>query len=253
MVVRARVLALVGAGVVVLTVGVTALWIVAEPRSTVVAPRTTPSAAAGPSSSPTSTKTKKPKPTHTFTGTAKVAFLGDSFVAGYGGGGGSYVDQVGSILDATITADGVVGSGLVNYGDGQPYAPRLAALLYSNPDVLVVQGSVNDLQTASQAVANAATALIDTAKKHRPKVAIALVGPIYLTSETLPALLEQRSALETVAAEEKVTYIDPTGWITDATAPTLIGPDRIHPTAAGYTVIATQMAKQLRPVINKLP
>jgi lysophospholipase L1-like esterase len=252
MVVRARVFALVCAGVVVLGVGATALWLAAEPRSAAVAPRTTASASASNSTaSPKPSKT--PKPAHTFTGTAKVAFLGDSFVAGYGGGGGSYVDQVGSILGATITADGVVGSGLVNYGDGLPYGPRLAALLYSNPDVLVIQGSVNDLQTPSQAVADAATSLVDSAKLHRPKVAIALVGPIYLTSETLPALLEQRSALEEVAAEEKITYIDPAGWITDATAPTLIGFDHIHPTAAGYTVIATQMAKQLRPVINKLP
>jgi lysophospholipase L1-like esterase len=251
MVVRARVLALVCAGLVVLGAGVIALWIAAEPRA-VVAPRTTASATAESPRSASPTPTRTPKPTHTFTGTAKVAFLGDSFVAGYGGGGGSYVDQVGSILDATITADGVVGSGLVNYGDGLPYGPRLAALLYSNPDVLVIQGSVNDLKTSSEAVANAATTLVDNAKLHRPKVSIALVGPIYLTSETLPALLEQRDALEAVAADEKITYIDPAGWITDATAPTLIGPDHIHPTAAGYSVIATEMAKQLRPVINKL-
>ncbi len=246
MIVRARVLALVCAGLIVIAVAVAAIWIAAAPRAVVVAPRTTASATA---SRPTPTPTQ----THTFTGIASIAFLGDSFVAGFGGGGGSYVDQVGSILDATITADGVVGSGLVNYGDGLPYGPRLDALLATDPDVLVIQGSVNDLQTPSEAVASAATVIVDNAKAHRPKVSIVLVGPIYLTSETLPALLEQRAALETVAAEEKITYIDPTGWITDLTASTLIGPDHIHPTAAGYAIIATEMAKQLRPVIDALP
>lgn len=244
--VRARVLVPVGAGVVLVAVAIAALWIAAEPRAGV--------AVASATASPSITRASPtPTPTHTFSGTASIAFLGDSFVAGYGGGGGSYVDQVGSMLGATITADGVVGSGIVNYGEGQPYGPRLAALLATDPDILVIQGSVNDLLTPSDAVATAATTLVDDAKTHRPRVSIVLVGPIYLTSETLPALLEQRAALQIVAAAEDITYVDPTGWITDETAPTLIGADRIHPTAAGYAVIATEMAKQLQPVVDALP
>jgi lysophospholipase L1-like esterase len=246
MIVRARVLGLIGAGLVVVAVVVAALWIAAEPRSATSEPSATPS--------PTgATATPSPTATHTFSGTAKIAFLGDSFVAGYGGGGGSYVDRVGTILDATITADGVVGSGIVNFGQGLPYGQRVDALLASNPDILVIQGSVNDLQTSSSAVAAAAQSLVERAKAHRPRVKVVLVGPIYLASEVLPALLEQRASLAAVARNAKITYVDPNGWITDVTAPTLIGPDRIHPTAAGYSVIATKMAEQLEPVVDALP
>ncbi|CAN5128523.1 hypothetical protein BH11ACT2_BH11ACT2_15760 [soil metagenome] len=248
MIVRARVLGLICLGLVIVAAAVAAIWIATGPRSSVAAPRTTAT-----HSPARTTPTPTPTPSHTFSGTAKIAFLGDSFVAGYGGGGGSYVDQIGSILDATITADGVVGSGIVNYGEGLPYGQRVDALLATDPDILVIQGSVNDLQTPSAAVATAAQTLVERAKDHRPKVSIVLVGPIYLTSETLPATLEQRAALQAVSRVEKVTYVNPAGWITDAAAPTLIGPDRIHPTAAGYAVIATQLAAQLRPVVAKLP
>jgi len=228
------------------TVATAAVWIVAQPIATALAPEATASAtkAAVASASPT------PIPTPTTTGT--LAVLGDSYVKGVGAST-DYVTVLGRELGVTTVKFGQTSTGLVNIGTGQPYDGRLASVLYTKPAGLVVQASVNDYLTSTDAVAAAARVLVDHARTIDPDLPIALVGPIFLDTQYQPAILAQRAALKKVSAELDITYVDPTGWITDATKPIYISGDNLHPTPAGYERLGTKLADALRQFAADLP
>jgi len=232
---------------VVIAGGIATIVLTMMTRDEPVTPAVEPTASATSTRSP-STPTPDPSPTTSGT----VAVLGDSFVVGYGGDS-DYVSLMGQLLDVKTAAFGVVGTGLVNYGQGVPYDQRLASVLYTKPVGLVVQASVNDYETSTDAVVAAAKTLVAHAHSIDRDLPIAIVGPIYLDYELQPAILSQRAALEEFCDDEDITYVDPTGWITDATKATLIGPDNLHPTNAGYARIAQKMAAALRPWASDLP
>jgi lysophospholipase L1-like esterase len=125
--------------------------------------------------------------------------------------------------------------------------------MYTQPVALVVQASVNDYQTTTESVVAAARVLVTHARSIDKKIPIAIVGPIYYQYEAQPALLSQRLGLKQLAKELKVTYVDPTGWITDDTKALYIGSDNLHPTAAGYQRIASKLATALRQFASDLP
>lgn len=189
-----------------------------------------------------------PSPTATVEEAPAVAVLGDSFVVGTGSTNNSngWVPRADSLLAANVTGYGEIGTGFVNPGTGQPYGERITDVLATNPDYLVVQATLNDTGSPTADVVANAGSVFDTIAATSPDLPVALVGPIFLWTEDQPDILRLREGLAAFAAERGIAYIDPTGWITDETAPDLIGEDDIHPTDAGYQVIAERMNEAIR-------
>lgn len=181
-----------------------------------------------------------------------VAVLGDSFVVGTGSTGNSagWVPRVDALLDVDVNAFGQIGTGFVNPGTGEPYGARVSRVLESDPDYLLIQATLNDTAWTTQEVVEAAAGVFDTVSTSRPDLPVAIVGPIWLWSEDQADILRLRQGLAELAASRGIPYIDPTGWITDATASALIGPDNIHPNDDGYQVIANNIAPQIAAVFG---
>lgn len=180
-----------------------------------------------------------------------IAVLGDSFVVGTGGTL-NYVTETGDLLGVKTKGFGQGGTGFVRYGSGVPYNKRIVAVLATKPVALVVQASLNDRQYSTGRLLGAAKRLVARVRRIDPGLPIAIVGPIFLREESQPDIIRQRAALKAFCKRHHVTYIDPTGWITDSNKPTMIGPDDVHPTNAGYEHIAKRLARALRPFVRKL-
>lgn len=194
-------------------------------------------------------RTPRPIPTLAVAGsdTPLLGILGDSFVVGVGAENNiGWPMRADELLDSfRFRSNGITGSGFVNPGQGQPFGDRVSSVLDEDPDFLLIQASLNDTAFSDEEVSEAANDLLDEVQGTSPDLPVAVVGPIWLWEEEQPDIVRLRSVIENVADERGVTYIDPTGWITDDTAPELIGEDEIHPTSAGYQLIAERMAEAI--------
>lgn len=129
---------------------------------------------------------------------------------------------------------------------GSMFPTQVATGLPVDAAVVVVFGGINDVSSAEPgpSVTEAARATFATVRRLAPRAALVVVGPQWYNA-TPPALASQhRDRVRAAALEFGATWIDPLteAWFAD---PALIGPDGVHPNAAGQRVIADR----LEPVI----
>ena len=121
------------------------------------------------------------------------------------------------------------------------------------PDMIVVSGGHNDWPHSFEVVRGTARQLLSTIKRRWPNTAIVLMGPLW-GSDPPPRGLQVRDALEDVARELRVPFIDPLAeqWITGdiqsgiGNAPLYIRADGTHPNAAGNRYLADRFIADLR-------
>ena len=166
----------------------------------------------------------------------RVAVIGDSYAQGSGLGdiGRSWP----SALAGRVTVDGFRGSGFTVDAGGCPgvaYADRAAAALARYPEVVVVQGGLNDYPASSAAIASGARQVIARLRGVR----VVLVGPALAPSRAaeVPRI---DSALARAAAEAGVQYISTKGW------PLEYLPDRLHLTEKGHRDFGRRVADQVQ-------
>lgn len=184
--------------------------------------------------------------------TPVVAFVGDSWTAGYGSASGrGYVGVVGEQLGWTLHQLGVGGSSYLLPGAGGPFADRIAPAAQTRADVVVIQGSLNDKRSDLSAVGPAA---LDTLSGYRAAVApgtvIVVVGASH-TPGTDPATIEAiNEAVGGAARSLGLRFVDPAeeNW-TDPADPA-IWSDEDHPNDAGYRLIADHVSQLLRQVVE---
>ena len=183
----------------------------------------------------------------------RVLIFGDSWTYGSAASlpalGYAYV--LGDRLGWTTTVDGVRGSGYLKPGmDGGSYGERIAALDPAlAPDLVIVEGSINDRRLPTEGYAAAVSAAWDALAATYPEASVVIMGP---APQVLP--LEASTAridteLARLAAARGWWYVSPVAdeWITPQNYAEVIdtGIGRNHPSTNGHSYLATRLAEAL--------
>lgn len=186
---------------------------------------------------------------------ARVLVFGDSWV--YGSAaiqptlGFAYL--LADELGVQAIVDGVRGSGYLKPGvDGPAYGERIEALDPAlDPDVIIVEGSINDRRLYPAGYREAVTAAWDALASLYPDAAIVVLGP---APQVLPVEEPTRAIdadLRALAGERGWWYISPIAddWITDANYLDVIDTSELgndHPSTEGHVYLSARVAEALR-------
>ncbi|GAA1935115.1 hypothetical protein GCM10009775_28780 [Microbacterium aoyamense] len=148
--------------------------------------------------------------------------------------------------------DGVRGSGYLKPGyDGPAYGERIAALDPSlDPDLVIVEGSINDRRLYPGGYESAVTSAWDDLAALYPDAQIVVLGP---APQILPVEKETAQIdadLASFAAERGWLYISPIEqeWITDANYGSVIDTSELgndHPSTEGHAYLASRLDEAL--------
>lgn len=186
---------------------------------------------------------------------ARVLVFGDSWVYGSAATTPSlgFAYRLADELGVETVVDGVRGSGYLKPGvDGPAYGERIAALDPAlDPDLIVVEGSINDRRLHPDGYRDAVTTAWDALAARYPEADIVILGP---APQVLPVEAGTRRIdddLRSLAAERGWWYVSPIAeeWITDANYLEVIdtGPiGRDHPSTEGHAYLATRVAEAIR-------
>ncbi|MDN3494567.1 SGNH/GDSL hydrolase family protein [Planococcus sp. APC 4015] len=181
----------------------------------------------------------------------RVLVFGDSWV--YGSAaieptlGFAYV--AGEALGWDTVVDGVRGSGYLKPGlDGAAYGERIAALDPSlDPDLVVVEGSINDRLLYPDGYRDAVTAAWDALASTYPDARIVILGPAPQVLPVQKATARIDADLARMAGERGWWYISPIAeeWISAGNYSTVIDSGEIgrnHPSTEGHAYLAERFA-----------
>ncbi|WP_239065901.1 SGNH/GDSL hydrolase family protein [Microbacterium hibisci] len=185
---------------------------------------------------------------------ARVLVFGDSWVYGSAANvptlGFAYL--LADRLGVETVVDGVRGSGYLRPGiDGPAYGERIAALDPAlAPDVVLVEGSINDRRAYPAGYREAVTAAWDALAAKFPDADVVILGPSPQVLPVESATREIDADLGEMAAARGWWYISPIAddWITTANYLDVIdtGPvGRDHPSTAGHAYLADRVAGAL--------
>jgi len=195
-----------------------------------------------------------PVAVHLVAGRPTVAFLGDSWTTGTGATGRSgYVVRTAARLGWGYGNLGVGGSG---YSVGGPHSsrfadriPQVAAL---NPDVVVVQGSLNERGSTRTALRTAAAGTLPALRASlQPGTPILVIGASYDPGTPDATIDWINAAIARAAAQEGLPFVNPAtaNW-TDPDDPS-VWSDSIHPNDRGHQLIADHLEPLLRALIRQ--
>jgi lysophospholipase L1-like esterase len=201
----------------------------------------------------------------------RAAVVGDSITAQQGSGlpNGGFAYHLGKLLGWTdVRAVGLGGTGFINpstYSSTFGDATRVADVVATNPDVLVIPASSNDAGNTAGAVTAAALATYQAYRAALPKVPI-ICGGVW-GGATGP--LSTWIAVETAAQAAFTSWADPNSWFvpvsTDPTGAWVTGTghlgatngtgnsdvyvgaaDTTHPSEDGHLYLARRYANAIR-------
>ncbi len=178
----------------------------------------------------------------------RAVFLGDSFTVGVGATGPTYAQQVAERMgwvriDAAQSGTGYVADG--GGGDRAPFGDRVDDVAAAGPDVVVVQGSVNDVGADPADVGAAAGDLYAELAAAVPDARVVVLGPPDAPGVPRDAVVAVRDALAAAAGDAGLTFADPIagGWLTP---PEESYADGLHPDDDGYAALADGLVAALR-------
>jgi lysophospholipase L1-like esterase len=183
--------------------------------------------------------------------TPRVTVIGDSWAEGIGATGlHGYAVLAGQQLDWEYTVLGVGGSGYVNDGPGSTFADRIRQAVDSDPDVIVVEGSVNDRDSSADVLTPAALrTLTQLHAQAGPDVQIVVIGAFQTPGYGAKTVEKINDALEVAAEHAGVEFVDPAAdhWIDPADD--LLWADENHPNDVGHQMIADRLKTLLRELL----
>lgn len=183
----------------------------------------------------------------------RVLIFGDSWTYGSAASDPTlgYAYVIGANLGWKTTVNGVPGSGYLKPGlTGPAFGERIAALDPAlDPDLVIVQGSINDRTQGAAGYREAVAAAWNALEALYPDASFVILGP---APHVLPVGTETARIdrdLGELAAARGWWYISPLGerWITDANYLGVIdtGVGRNHPSTEGHAYLAERLADDL--------
>jgi len=185
-----------------------------------------------------------------------VLVFGDSWT--YGSAASTptlgYAYVLAELLEGETAVDGVRGSGYLKPGlDGPAFGERIAALDPAlDPDLVIIQGSINDREQGADGYREAVTAAWDALAATYPDSSIVVLGPAphILPVETGTARIDQD--LAALAGARGWWYISPVqqDWITAFNYRDVIDidPGNRHPSTDGHRYLAEKVAAALADI-----
>jgi lysophospholipase L1-like esterase len=217
-----------------------------------------PSPAAAPSASPAAVERPDPEgPEYpTWPGATPdapfVSFVGDSWTDGAGATDGvGYAHLTGRLLGWAHRVLGVGGSGYVVGGTGDvPFDERIAPAVAGDPDVVVIQGSINEAGTPSPELAAAvADTLTRLVRVVGADTAVVVVGASHVPGMPVPSVDQVNDVLRAEAARQGLLFVDVAAEVWSDPADPTIWADPYHVNDAGAAQIAGRLAPLLRAVV----
>ncbi|MEV6841676.1 SGNH/GDSL hydrolase family protein [Streptomyces sp. NPDC051133] len=191
-------------------------------------------------------------PADATTARLRLFILGDSIARGSDEGGygpHGWPALVAARLGLTLTLDGEGGTGYTTAGPQpgrRPYTQRVNDVVAAEPDLVVIEGSANDVSRSQTQ-----TAAVETLRQIRarlPHARILVIGPIYSFAQPIGSTPVDE-AVGAAAMKLGLPYVSAVqrGWFRGS-AHQLIGSDGVHPTDAGHEYLA----EQIRPEVSRL-
>ena len=214
-----------------------------------------PESGTAPTSSSPSTATTPPTPSPSM---LRLVVLGDSIASGTpigGQGVNGWPSIVAQKLGLLALLSAQPGTGYTkDYGAGYAYTVRVSAVIALRPNLLIVEGSRNDVDAA--ATKRAATSVLSQLHSALPQAKILVIGPLYLDKTGLRTT-PINDAVKGAAASVGLTYIDTlkAGWFSGS-AHAFVGSDGIHPTDEGHRYLASliiPLVTQMLPAGYPMP
>ena len=173
-------------------------------------------------------------------GPLKVAVLGDSYTAGdlmdnYRDG---WAYKMPAALSATVSVAGVGSTGFTAGGPcgDQSYPERVKTAVRTNPDVLLIQGGLNDSDSDPNMVGAKADFVLRQAGAIKRVI---VIGPVSAPAKSNLAAIDQQ--LAAAAKLNKREYVSALDWNLEFL------PDRVHLTPAGHAEFARRVAAAVNP------
>ncbi len=189
-----------------------------------------------------------------------VLIFGDSWT--YGSAASTptlgYAYVVADIAGWTTIVDGVRGSGYLKPGlDGPDFGTRIGALDPSlDPDLIIVQGSINDRREPAAGYRAAVDAAWDALAAKYPRAQIVILGPApqVLPVEAATARIDRD--LQSAAAARGWWYLSPVqdDWITPENYAAVIDTSELghdHPSTAGHRYLAERLAAAVAGLVSR--
>lgn len=187
-------------------------------------------------------------------GEPELLIFGDSWTVGlaatteYGG----YAYLTGDLLDWPTVVAGESGSGYLRPGHaGGTYGTRILALDPDiDPDIVVIQGSINDRNQPFTGYSRAVRGAWAALEARFPDAQLVVLGPAPHLLPIDEGVQRADDLLQLNAAAEDLTYISPIdeGWITEENFDAVIdtSPEgNYHPSDAGHAHLADLLAAHL--------
>jgi lysophospholipase L1-like esterase len=184
----------------------------------------------------------------------RVLIFGDSWTYGSAASDPTlgYAYVLGATLGWDTVVDGVRGSGYLKPGwDGGSFGERIAGLDPAlDPDLVIVEGSINDRRLPAEGYREAVTAAWDALAARYPDAAVVILGPAPQVLPVEPATARIDADLAALAAARGWWYISPLAeeWITPENYLSVIDTSDIgrdHPSTEGHAYLAERVAESL--------
>jgi len=163
-----------------------------------------------------------------------IAILGDSYSSGDGlpDWRDAWPYALQEQTGATVSVAGIGMTGFVNAGfcEGDEFGSRATDIAEVSPDLVIIQGGINDWQSDADSVTSAATSVISSFD-----APVIVVGPADSLQRPEVALVD--SALRQATADTGATYVS----MLDEPLPML--PDQVHLTGEGHRQFAALVAE----------
>lgn len=187
----------------------------------------------------------------------RVLVFGDSWTYGAAASAPTlgYAYVLAELLDGETIVDGVSGSGYLKPGiNGPAFGERITALDPAlDPDLVIIQGSINDHAQGAEGYREAVTAAWDALASTYPDAPIVVLGPAPHELPVGAGTARIDRDLAALADARGWWYISPVQdeWITDRNYLDVIDVDRgnKHPSTEGHRYLAEKVAAAIDAMV----
>lgn len=187
-----------------------------------------------------------------------AVWLGASTFEGAGATGATMAATCSARLGWTPVIAAVGGTGFLAAPVAETYRNRLPIVFASNPDVVVIQGTVNDSAYTDAQIGAEAALVFGAIAAWKPSTLIYMTGMLPRRSYEAATRSGWTAAIRSALGSYGV-FVDPLtgGWLTgtgtvgapmgDGNADIYLSVDTFHPTQAGHDYLGTRLAFAISP------